>query len=78
MCRRGAIRFNLDVPSPSDIDGLSFAVLKALVVQLLNRVTEQERLIAELRDENARLKGLKGRANTPPDYEERVLRFTHQ
>ena len=53
MCRRGAVRFNLDVRTPSDIDGLSFAALKALVVQLLNRVAEQDRLIAELRDENA-------------------------
>ncbi len=66
MCRRGAVRFNLDVPTPSDIDGLSFAALKALVVQLLNRVAEQERLIAELRDENARLKGLNGRPRIKP------------
>jgi hypothetical protein len=49
------------VPTPSDIDGLSFAALKALVVQLLNRMAEQERLIAELRQENARLKGLNAR-----------------
>jgi hypothetical protein len=49
------------VPAPAAIDGLSFTALKALALQLLNRVTEQERLIAELRDENARLKGLSGR-----------------
>ena len=55
MCRRGAVRFNLDMPAPADIDGLSFATLKALVLPLLSKVTEQERLIAELRDENARL-----------------------
>jgi hypothetical protein len=36
------------------------------VVQLLNRVAEQERLIAELRDENARLKGLNGRLRIKP------------
>jgi hypothetical protein len=53
LCQRGAVRFNLDVPTPSDIDGPSFAALKALVLQLLSRVAEQERLIAELRDEKA-------------------------
>jgi hypothetical protein len=37
------------VPAPTDIDGLSLAALKALVLQLLNRVAVQERLIAELR-----------------------------
>jgi hypothetical protein len=46
------------VPAPTDIDGLSFAALKALVLRLLNRVAEQDRLIAELRAENPRLKGL--------------------
>jgi hypothetical protein len=54
------------VPTPSDIDGVSFAALKALVVQLLNRVAEQERLITELRDENARLKGLNCRPRIKP------------
>jgi len=53
LCRRDAVRFNLDVPVPADIDGLSLSALKALVAQLLSRVTEQDRLIAQLRDENA-------------------------
>ena len=66
MCRRAAVRFNLDVPVPADIDGLSLAALKALVAQLLSRVTEQDRLIAQLRDENARLKGLNGRPRIKP------------
>ena len=66
MCRRGAVRFNLDVGAAVDIDGLSLAALKALVVQLLSKVAEQERLIAELRDENARLKGLNGRPRIKP------------
>ena len=66
MPRRGGVRFNLNVPAPTDIDGLSLAALKALVLQLLNRVAEQDRLIAELRDENARLKGLNGRPRIKP------------
>jgi Transposase IS66 family len=64
--RRGAGRFNLTVRSSSDIDGLSLEALKALVVQLLSKVAEQERVIAELREENARLKGLNGRPRIKP------------
>jgi Transposase IS66 family len=66
LCRRGAVRFNLDVTTPVDIDGLSLAALKALVAQLLSKVAEQERLIAGLREENARLKGLNGRPRIKP------------
>jgi len=59
-------RFNLTVTAAADIDGLSLEALKALVVQLLSKVTEQERLIAELREESARLKGLRGRPRIKP------------
>ena len=58
--RRGLGRFNLTVTVPADIDGLSLEALKVLVVQLLTKVADQERAIAELREENARLKGLSG------------------
>jgi len=54
------------VTAPADIDGLSLEALKALVVRLLSKVGEQERLIAELREENARLKGLNGRPRIKP------------
>ena len=64
--RRGAGRFNLTVTAPADIDGLSLEALKALVVQLLSKVADQERLIAGLREENARLKGLNGRPRIKP------------
>jgi hypothetical protein len=51
--------------------------LKALVVQLLSQAAEQERLIAELREENARPKGLNGRPRIKPsgmeDASERKL-----
>ncbi|MGB8073766.1 MAG: hypothetical protein WCF55_13095 [Pseudolabrys sp.] len=66
MHRRGLGRFNLTVTAPADIDDLSHEALKALVVQLLSKVAEQERLIAELREENARLKGLNGRPRIKP------------
>ena len=66
MRRRGAGRFNLTVTAPADIDGLSLEALKALVVQLLSKVAEQERVIAELREENARVKRLNGRPRIKP------------
>ena len=52
--------------APADIDGLSLEALKALVVQLLSKLADQERLLAELREENARLKGLNGRPRIKP------------
>ena len=77
MRRRGSGRFNLTVTAPTDIDDLSLAALKALAVQLLSKVAEQERLIAEFREENARLKGLNGRPRIKPsgmeDASERKL-----
>ena len=41
---------------PANLDGLSHAELKNLVVTLFEQVTEQQRMIAALRDEIARLK----------------------
>jgi hypothetical protein len=52
-------------PTP-DIDGMSLTELEALVVQLLKRLADQERTIIALRDENARLKGQKGRPGIKP------------
>ena len=48
---------------PPDIDSLGVIELKALVLELLAKVTEQERTIAALRDEILRLKGGPGRPN---------------
>jgi hypothetical protein len=45
---------------PPDLHDLSYAEMKALVAELLGRVAELTRTVAELREENVRLKGLKG------------------
>ena len=66
MPRRGAVRFNLTVVVPPDIDGLPSTELKRLVLKLLEENAEQTRVIAELREEVARLKGLKGRPPIKP------------
>ncbi len=49
--------------SPPDIDDLDIAALKALVLELLGKVADLERTVADQRAEIARLNGLNG----PPD-----------
>ena len=51
---------------PPDIDGLPSAELKQLVLKLLEENAAQARVIAELREEVARLKGQKGRPLIKP------------
>ncbi len=52
--------------TPPDIDELSLAELKQLVLALLDENAAQKRMIAELREEIAQLKGLKGRPRIKP------------
>ena len=63
--RRGATRFNVAVTTPPDLDGLP-PEWREFVLKLLAEISEQKQLIAELREEIARLKGLKGRPSIKP------------
>jgi hypothetical protein len=55
------------MPLPENIDGLSPAELRDLVVKLLEKVAELERTVAAQRDEIARLKGGPPRPNIKPN-----------
>jgi hypothetical protein len=56
---------------PDDLDRLSHAELKGLVVKQWEQMVELQRLVAALRDEIARLKGGPGRPNLKPSGMER-------
>ena len=56
---------------PDDLDRLSHAELKGLVVKQWEQIVELQRMVAALRDEIARLKGGPGRPNLKPSGMER-------
>jgi hypothetical protein len=54
------------VSTPDNFDELSSSQLRDLVLKLFSRLAELERVIADQREEIARLKGLKGRPDIKP------------
>jgi hypothetical protein len=54
------------VPPPSALSALSRSELEALVVELFTELAALKQTVTELREEVARLKGLKGRPNIKP------------
>src|SRR5438105_9868821 len=70
--RKARVGFILGMlPSP-DLDRLSHAELKSLVVKQWEETAELQRMVAALRDEIARLKGGPGRPNIKPSGMERA------
>src|SRR5260370_37274090 len=71
MHERARVGFSLGMSPPEDLDRLSDAELKGLVVKQWEQLVELQRMVAALREEIARLKGGPGRPNIKPSGMER-------
>jgi hypothetical protein len=54
------------VPPPANLSALNRAELEALLAHLFGEIATLKHTVVELREENARLKGLKGRPHIKP------------
>ena len=66
MLRLDSVRFFTDVPPPPSLSDLSRPEIEARLVESFGKVADLEKVVAEQREEIARLKGLKGRPTIKP------------
>jgi hypothetical protein len=66
LCRFGGVDSLHHAPPPATVSALNRAELELLRPEPFGEVTSLKQTVAELREENARLKGLNGRPNVKP------------
>jgi len=66
LLRLDSVRFFTDVPPPPSLSDLSRPEIEARLVESFGKIADLEKVVAEQREEIARLKGLKGRPAIKP------------